>query len=214
MNKNQPLRNLKTVIVANGKFPEHDIPLGVLADADIIVCCDGAIEKFDEKGIIPTVIVGDLDSLSSYQRIKYAYLLHQDLDQDTNDLTKAVNWCIKNKLFDIDIIGATGLREDHTMGNIGLLPLYASKGAKVTIYTDNGILIPLLKSKTINSFKGQQVSIFSPNNETRITSTNLKYSIQNRTLEDYWMGTLNESLEDNFRLEFEPGPLIVFLKFK
>ncbi|NVO10996.1 MAG: thiamine diphosphokinase [Bacteroidales bacterium] len=202
-----------TVVVANGKFPDHEIPLNVIANADVVVCCDGATANVDKHGIIPTAIVGDLDSLTSFLKSKYADKLHHDPDQNTNDLTKAIKWCLSRNHTTMDIIGATGLREDHTLGNIGLLPLYARMGARVRMFTDNGFIIPLLESQPIDSFAGQQVSIFSPNNLTKITSTNLKYPIDNGVLNEYWMGTLNESLGEKFTLEFEPGPLILFLKY-
>jgi len=203
----------KVVVVANGKFPEHEIPLNALADADIVVCCDGATANVDKHGIIPTAIVGDLDSLTSFLKTKYADKLHHDSDQNTNDLTKAIKWCLSRNYTTIDIVGATGLREDHTLGNIGLLPLYARMGARVRMFTDNGFIIPLLVSQSVESFIGQQVSIFSPNNLTKTTSTNLRYPINNGILNEYWMGTLNESLGEKFTLEFEPGPLILFLKY-
>ena len=174
----------KTVIVANGKFPEHEIPLKALTDAEIVVCCDGATSKVDKFGVTPTAIVGDLDSLTSEYKIKYEGRLFHDPDQDSNDLTKAIKWCLSKGIKSIDIIGATGLREDHTLGNIGLLPSYAKMGIEIRILTDNGVMVPLIESQRINSFKGQQVSIFSPNNRTRITSKNLRYSIDNRTLEE------------------------------
>jgi len=204
---------LKTVIVANGKFPEHDIPLKALADADIVVCCDGATLNVDRYGITPSAIVGDLDSLTAELCLKYADRLFHDPDQNTNDLTKAVKWCLARDYCDITIIGATGLREDHALGNIGLLPLYARMGAKIRMHTDTGLFVPLLKSASLGSFKGQQVSIFSPNNKTLITTTNLKYPLNNQSLDEYWNGTLNESLGDSFYLEVEHGPLILFLKF-
>ncbi len=203
----------KVVVVANGRFPEHEFPLNALADADIVVCCDGATANVDKHGIIPTSIVGDLDSLTSFLKTKYADKLHHDSDQNTNDLTKAIKWCLSRKYTLIDIVGATGLREDHTLGNIGLLSLYARMGAEIRMFTDNGIIFPLLESQSIESFTGQQVSIFSPNNLTKVTSINLKYPINNEILNEYWMGTLNESLGENFTLEFEPGPLILFLKY-
>ncbi len=201
------------VIVADGKFPEHEIPLKALTDADIVVCCDGAATKVDLYGITPTAIVGDLDSVDENLKKKYSDRLFHYPDQDSNDLTKAVKWCLERDYKDITIIGATGLREDHTLGNIGLLTNYARLGANVKMLTDTGSFIPMLSSATIESYKGQQVSIFSPNNRTKITTKNLRYSINNRALEEYWMGTLNESLGDWFELQFDVGHLIVFLKY-
>ncbi len=202
-----------TVIVADGKFPVHEIPLKALADAEIIVCCDGAAAKVDKFGIVPTAVVGDLDSLDANLRKKYADRLFHEPDQDSNDLTKAVRWCMSRGYVDIVILGATGLREDHTLGNISLITSYSKLGANIRMLTDTGCFIPLLKSSTPKSFKGQQVSIFSPNNKTLITTTNLLYPILNRSLEEYWMGTLNESLGDSFGINFENGPLIIFMTY-
>lgn len=202
-----------TIIVADGKFPIHEIPLKALADANIVVCCDGAATKVDMHGITPTAIVGDLDSVSDSLKKKYSDRLFHYPEQDSNDLTKAVKWCLERDYKDITIIGATGLREDHTLGNIGLLTNYARLGANIKMLTDTGFLIPMLKSSKIESYKGQQVSIFSPNNRTMITTKNLRYPIDNRALEEYWMGTLNESLDEWFELQFDVGYLIVFLKY-
>lgn len=213
MSNNQNTTKIKTVVVADGKFPEHEIPLKALSDADIIVCCDGATKKVDIAGITPTAIVGDLDSIGSDLKLKYSDRLFHEPDQDSNDLTKAVKWCIAKNYLDITIVGATGLREDHTLGNIGLLSNYSRLGANIKMLTDTGSFIPLLKSSRLNSYEGQQVSIFSPNNKTLITSTNLQYPIENRSLAEYWMGTLNESLGDWFKLDFDHGPLIIFQEY-
>jgi thiamine pyrophosphokinase len=210
-NRNQQPKSV--VIIANGKFPEHEIPLKALTDADIVVCCDGATIKVDGFGITPTAIVGDLDSLGTELKIKYQDRLFPNPDQETNDLTKAVQWCLDRKYTDVNILGATGLRDDHTLGNISLITRYAKMGVNVRMVTDSGYFIPLMNSCKVESFKGQQVSIFSQNNKTLITTNNLKYPINDKPLDELWMGTLNESLGDWFRLDFHPGPLIIFASY-
>ncbi|RPH31896.1 MAG: thiamine diphosphokinase [Bacteroidales bacterium] len=207
-------RKVSTVIVADGKFPEHKIPLKALADAEIVVCCDGATTKVDSYGITPTAVVGDLDSLSDSLKMKYSDRLFHEPDQNSNDLTKAIMWCLARNYTDITILGATGLREDHTLGNIGLLSKYARLGVNVKMLTDTGYFLPLLSSSTLESFKGQQVSIFSPSNKAIITTINLRYPIENRSLEEYWMGTLNESLGDSFGISFENESLIIFMTYQ
>jgi len=203
----------KVVIVANGKFPEHEIPLKALTEADIVVCCDGATVKVDSFGTDPTAIVGDLDSLGDELKAKYHDRLFHNHDQETNDLTKAIQWCLEREYVEVSILGATGLRDDHTLGNISLITRYAKMGVNVRMITDSGYFIPVLQPAKIESFKGQQVSIFSQDSTTLITTTNLKYPIIDRPLAELWMGTLNESLGDWFQLDFHPGPLIVFATF-
>ncbi len=200
-----------TVIVADGVFPQHEIPLGYLKKADRIVCCDGSAQNLLQYGLKPDAIVGDLDSLTDDLTRMFADRIYLDENQDTNDLTKAVSWCSDNGFKDIVIVGATGKREDHTIGNISLLAEYVMD-MNVIMVTDTGILRPFLKSSAISSFPGQQVSIFSIDPETKVTSGGLRYPLSGTKIKNWWCATLNESSGNSFSLDFT-GRLIVYLKF-
>ena len=204
--------NLNTVIVADGTFPCNHIPLGYLNNAGRIICCDGSAENLVLAGYIPDAIVGDMDSLTEDLKNRFADRLFPDESQSTNDLTKAIGWCREMNYTDIVIVGATGKREDHTIGNISLLADYAEK-MNVKMVTDTGIFIPFLKSCKVLSFQSQQVSLFSIDPETEITSTGLKYPLTHLKINNWWVATLNESLGDSFKLEFSNGRVIVYLKF-
>ncbi len=201
------------VILCDGSFPEHPIPLSYLKNAQQIICCDGAADKLIEFGISPTYIVGDLDSVSEKTKEAFADRIVYNENQDTNDQTKAIEFISKKGIKEVIILGATGKREDHTIGNIALLLNYAEKLDVVSI-SNSGIFRPVLKSQKFDSFKGQQISIFSIGKPTAITSTNLKYALRNTILDSWWMGTLNECLGTFFTLEFNDGKLIVFQKFE
>jgi thiamine pyrophosphokinase len=200
-----------TVIVADGTFPQHEIPLAYIENAKRIVCCDGSAQSLVLMGLKPDAIVGDMDSLTDDLAKMFADRIFPDKNQDTNDLTKAVSWCIDMGYKDLVIVGATGKREDHTLGNISLLAEYVRE-LNVIMVTDTGVLYPFLKSSTISSFPGQQISIFSIDPETQVTSLGLRYPLSGTKIKNWWCATLNESLGDNFSLEFD-GRLIVYLKF-
>ena len=201
------------VILADGSFPVHPIPLSYLRDAEHIICCDGSAESLISANLKTESIVGDLDSLDPVIAERFANRLFRDSDQDTNDLTKAVKWCINKRYKEIVILGATGKREDHTIGNISLLTEYARE-ISVSMVTDTGTFTPLLRSSVVKCFPGQQVSIFSINPETGITSKGLKYKLNNLKLHNWWRATLNEAEGESFELSFNGGPFIVYLKFR
>jgi len=203
---------MEAVILANGKFPEHKIPLEYLVGAKRVICCDGAAEGLVAYGLEPFAIVGDCDSLSPMIKEKYGDRVYVDSNQETNDLTKSVTWCIDRGYKDLAILGATGKREDHTLGNISLLAEYAVR-ATVKILTDTGVFYPVLRSSVFESVKGQQVSIFSVNPATEISSSGLKYPLHKRKLGNWWEATLNEALGDHFSIDFMGGPLIIFMCF-
>jgi len=199
------------IILANGAFPKSKRALDLLDNSKQIICCDGAVNKLIESGREPHIIIGDLDSVEDNHRAKYQNILVKINDQNTNDLTKAINWCLAQEIEEVIILGATGEREDHTIGNISLLTEYHKK-LNVTMLTDNGVFIPISESTNFESTIGQQVSIFSLNPTIEITSIGLKYPLQNLALKAWWMGTLNEVTSDEFIIEFEgEAQLVVFI---
>lgn len=196
-----------TVIIANGRFPRHPVPLSYIEEAEYIVCSDGAANDFIARGGVPDAIVGDCDSISEENKVRFAGILHPNPDQETNDLTKSVRFCVENGRQEIVIIGGTGKREDHTLGNISLLADY-EEIAKVIMVTDWGIFTPICSLTEFKSYKGEQVSIFAIDPK-ELTTKNLKYPVQGRILTNWWQGTLNESLGNSFSID-PTGRVIVF----
>jgi thiamine pyrophosphokinase len=205
-------RSVRTVILANGKYPSHAVPVRYLEEADLIVCCDGAAEKLVSHGMDPGIITGDLDSVSPELKRRYKSILVYDGDQETNDLTKAIKWCVSHGIKEIAILGATGIREDHTLGNISLLADY-NRDIKAIMLTDTGSFQVFDPTVTIDSFPGQQVSLFSLDPNMAVTSHGLRYPLINLRLTSWWRGTLNEALGDSFTLTFEGGELIVYMEY-
>lgn len=202
---------MQTVILANGDFPSHPVPSDCLDKASQIVCCDGAAAKLLAYGREPYCIVGDLDSLDPLLRKQYADRLYLCSDQETNDLTKAVNWCGRHGIESFDILGATGGREDHTLANISLLLDYARK-YRVRMLTDHGIFIPLCEATEIACRKGQEISFFSPDNRFSLQATGLQYEVKDVVFDTWWKASLNVSVEE--RITIRPkGRGLCFLAF-
>ena len=208
---NKLLNHRNAVIIANGCFPTHDMALSVLRKSVYTVCCDGAANDFIARGEVPDAIVGDCDSISEENRMRFADILHRDPDQETNDLTKAIMFCASRGRRDIVILGGTGKREDHTLGNISLLAEYV-KIANVAMITDYGIFKPIVENTVFESFRGQQISIFAMDRQP-ISSNGLKYPLNKRVLNGWWEGTLNETLGEKFTIETS-GVTLVFFAFE
>lgn len=205
--------NYDAVVVANGEYPTHEVPLHILHSAKHVICCDGAVSEVYSRGVSVEAIVGDGDSMSLHMKQLYADRLCVVNDQETNDLTKAVLWAVARGYKSIAIVGATGKREDHCLGNISLLLQYA-RMCKVNIYSDYGVFSAVYGTTDFPSFSRQQVSIFNLTPQVALTVRGLKYPIENRCMRQWWEGTLNESTGSSFRLEFSQGEMIVFQTYE
>ena len=183
--------NRKIIILANGDYPSHPTALQMLWSGVEVVCCDGAANHFVNQGGVPLAIIGDGDSLDATVRERFGHCVHHVPEQETNDLTKAVNYAVSLGATELCILGATGKRECHTLGNVSLLSSYRRRGLNVRMLTDHAEIIPCSGKTTVPSFPGQQVSIVNFN-ATNFSSEGLKYPIYD--FKEWWQGTLNESL--------------------
>jgi len=203
-------RQTETVILANGEFPSHPVALSILNNCNYLVCCDGAINSLGKTDKMPDAIVGDCDSLSEENLIRYEDIIHRITEQDTNDLTKAVHFCLQQDRSKITILGATGKREDHTIANVSLLCEYM-KECDVEMITDYGIFIGINKTSAFESFKNQQVSLFCID-RCIVSSHNLAYAISKQVFTNWWQASLNESTGDEFIIDTD-GRTIVYRAF-
>ena len=201
------MKEIEAVILANGDYPSAPVPLQVLAEAPFVVCCDGAANEHIARGFTPDVIIGDGDSLSEENKQRYADIVKRVSCQETNDQTKAVRYLFEQGKRSIAIIGATGKREDHTLGNISLLVEYMRMGADVRIYTDHGMFIPCKDTCSFDCQPGQSVSIFNISAHG-MKSTGLQYPIYDFTA--LWQGTLNKCASNQFTI-VAVGEYLVFV---
>ncbi|MBR1410063.1 MAG: thiamine diphosphokinase [Prevotella sp.] len=186
------------VILANGAFPTHPVPLSILNRAKHVIACDGAVSHYPQADIV----IGDGDSVPDVCRGKFI----QIDEQEDNDLTKATLYCMRKGWQRIAYLGCTGLREDHTLGNIALLMrYYREMGISGTMFTDHGFFTPSQGDRTFQSLSGQQVSIFNFGS-TRIQSERLKWN--SYAYKEWWQGTLNESFAEQFTIHADSYYLV------
>ena len=215
------------VIICDGKFPKSAYPRYLVMSADFTICCDGALIKYlrASKAIFgqerrPDLVIGDMDTLAPAMQEKYSSIIIKEDEQEHNDQTKAVRWAVNN-LPDIDhiyIIGATGGRLDHTIGNASLLMEYtrmfdlASRDIAIDMVTDEGSAFAVNDTTEFDCGIGRRVSIFSPDNSLRIKSTGLEFPTDDVVFDNWWKATLNKAVADTVKLEFShPSMALIIL---
>lgn len=209
---------MNIVILCNGDFPRAAQPLQAMHRADHIVCCDGAyntlMSQLPDIGI-PLTVIGDLDSIADRDAVRCIHVA----EQLSNDQTKAFRYVETTwPEAEIVILGATGKREDHTVGNISLLADYleehTNSDAGICMMTDYGVFTPINRPTIFKSFPSQQVSLFSMTHGCRITTERLEYPLRQEHLPRWWQGTLNACLAESFAVMPQGGTVIVYQTYE
>ena len=199
------------VILCNGEFPKMAYPVYLLENADAVVCCDGAAVKLMRRyggKRMPEAVVGDMDSLPKKWRELLAPIVVEVEEQDDNDMTKAMRFVLEHhpEVTDIHILGATGLREDHTVGNLGLLMEYTRMfdltDIRVEMVSDHSTAFAITDTCELHVGKGRRVSLFSPDNTLTIRSEGLQWPTDGVVFDNWWPATLNRATADVVKLTF------------
>ncbi|MBR4755351.1 MAG: thiamine diphosphokinase [Bacteroidales bacterium] len=212
------------VVIGGGDFPRKPYPRELIRRADVIVCCDGSAFKaflrnrksiFKEEDRLPDAIIGDLDSLSPSLAEEYSELIVRIEEQDDNDQTKAYNYILKHfpEVDTVHFIAATGKREDHTIGNLGLLMEYARQSSPLTIdmVSDYSTAFVVTDTCELVLGKGRRISLFSPDNSLTLKSKGLVWPTDEVVFDNWWPATLNKASEDVVQLIFSHKSLVLVI---
>ena len=202
------------VIICDGQFPKTEYPRYLIQTADFIICCDGSLKKFIRNSVsifgeerLPDLVIGDMDTLPASWQKKYADIIVKEDEQDHNDQTKAVRWALNNLkgIEQIHILGATGGRPDHTIGNISLLMEYTRmfdlQDIAIEMVGDDGTIFPICDTVEFECGPGRSLSIFTPDSSLRIKSVGLMYPTDEVVFDNWWKATLNKTVQDTVKLE-------------
>ena len=163
------------IILANGQYPSHPAALNKLHTAGTIICTDGSANKLLENGLIPNVIIGDMDSTTVDQN-SFKGLYVKIIDQENTDLDKAFEWCKLNNLSPLTVLGTSQLREDHTIGNLILLANYSDE-LDINFVTDYFTITCHHGKRSFTSFKQQLVSLLPVEDIKSITTEGLEFPL-------------------------------------
>ena len=197
------------VLVANGQRPNHPKILQILKDAEEIICVDNGYEIVQKLNIVPSVLIGDLDSVNLDSVNQNVEVVKKE-NQNLSDLEKALNYCIEKNFTKIYLIGSTGLRDDHNLANLMLITDFIEK-LDITVLSDEYEINAIKGKMKFSCKKGTQISLISIDANNQVTTNGLKYNLNNEALRSSSQGLSNLVTEDNFSIESEK-PILLFRK--
>jgi thiamine pyrophosphokinase len=111
------------VVIGGGPLPSQ-VVTEVDADA-IVIAADSGLDHAVAAGLRPTVLLGDLDSISAHGKMwAYAHEVEIEqypVDKDATDTDLALRRAASIEGTDLLVLGATGDRFDHTLGTLAAL---------------------------------------------------------------------------------------------
>jgi thiamine pyrophosphokinase len=178
-----------TLILANGDLTDTTVVRDLFFRADLIIAVDGGGNHCSRWGIIPDILIGDLDSINpavlrEYQKNAVAIHRHPPR-KDATDLELALDLIITKGAREVYLLGGLGGRWDMSLANILLCSNEKYRALRLTVLGPGCVMHILHPGNlfTLYGTPGQQVSFLPLQDEVRgLTLRGFEYSLQDATL--------------------------------
>lgn len=213
---------MRVAVIANG---EWDVLWGSseleAQRMDLIICADGGANHALASGIMPDVLIGDLDSITEENLVKcqsgHTKIKKYPREKDQTDLELAMEYAEEALRSygqpgdEIILYGAGGKRVDHLLGNIALMLGWAQKARKIMMAAkDFQAWVSLPGTEVITGNLGQELSILALSEQARVTSRGLYYELDNLTLhQNSARGISNVLSQKDVQIEVHEGIILI-----
>ncbi|MGB4644791.1 MAG: thiamine diphosphokinase [Dictyoglomaceae bacterium] len=208
---------MKILIFANGENHLEFSDIEDILPIDKIICADGGTKKALELGLLPNIIVGDLDSFpkeigEKLVSSKIEWKIYPK-EKDKTYLELAVREALNYNPEVIYFIGLLGGRIDHLLANLFFLERIKENRIEILVI-DKNIRISIMKGQEEKSFFGDKGDLISliPFSEVveGISSEGLKYPLYNESLyRNLTRGISNEFTQNIAQIKIKSGTLLI-----
>jgi thiamine pyrophosphokinase len=156
----------RIVIFANGELPNLDAARALLQADDYLIAADGGANHLLKMGILPEIVIGDLDSIDEDTLFKLTNaevnIEQYSEDKDETDIELALRYAVELHPSVILIVGALGGRLDQTLANLSILTDPTLSG--IDIRLDDGVEEAFFCRASVT--KGGQVEVRGRSGDT------------------------------------------------
>lgn len=196
---------MKTLIILNGDLQSEAFLQKLAASCDFIICADGGYDKAKQAGVVPNLLIGDMDSIKS--RDFMGEILQFPAEKNWTDCELAIETALERGSDEVVLTCTLGGRYDHAIANIYILTQYENvciQEADCSIYSCDKEMV--LKNKT-----GKTMSLI-PACETVATLRGFKYPVEQTIFSvGSTLGISNIVTEREAAIFVHQGKALIFL---
>ncbi|TYP56672.1 thiamine diphosphokinase [Thermosediminibacter litoriperuensis] len=154
---------MRAVIFTGGRIEDYEPLKKYVKQADLIICADRGVYHALKMGVIPHLVVGDMDSITEKDWDKIceykAELRTFPKEKDFTDTELAVEAALEKGAKKTVLLAGLGDRPDHSLANIFLMVNYKKKGMDLMLAGENWEMFVIDGASEIEGEKGQILSL-------------------------------------------------------
>lgn len=206
---------MNALIVLGGDAPGRALLESCMRQADLTIAADRGLEAFCNVGLMPDLLLGDMDSVDRgvlERMASHTQIERLPCEKDDTDGVHALDAAIARGAQRITILGALGGRMDHAMANLMLLVRAYRHGVMAEILDEQVRIARVCGEAVLHGAKGDTVSLLPAGEVTGVTLEGFYYHASEPLSFDfsYPLGVSNVVTEDFARVTVQSGDLLLF----
>lgn len=208
----------RACIFVNGDLKDAEFYRSMILSCEIVIAADGAANSLKKMDITPDIIIGDMDSINdevySYYKNKKVCMLRYPVKKDKTDTELAIDEMAQRGYENVVMMGFSGGRTDHMLGNIEMCSYAASIGVNLKLKDEKTVISLVGKGITvIETMKKSIISFISYGGPAKIKRlTGLEYPLEDYCLKPGSTRCIsNIALQDDPQVEIESGSILVIV---
>ena len=209
----------RAVIIGAGDISVSSIPL---KEEDLVIAADGGYVYCKMLGIVPDIILGDLDSVEEEDAREIAEIYKQDpervvllpSEKDDTDTLAAIRVGLSEGCKQFLIYGGQGGRLEHTIANIQCLKFLKEQGAVGYLMDGTGMVL-VAQNETVRFKKEMEgyLSLFAMDAKAEgVTIRNMKYELDNAFITNSFpVGVSNEFIGEEGEITVKEGTVCIII---
>ncbi len=206
----------RAAIFANGVLNYPDSVRNLIQPGDLLVAADGGARICRQLGILPHILIGDIDSLEDsevvYLSERGTEIIHHPVRKDYTDLELALRHVQSLGIKQVIVLAALGARWDQTLANLLLPAAVELSGVDIQLVDGPQEVMLVRAGEELSIFgePGDTVSLIPLGGDAQgVTSHGLEYPLDDETL--YFgatRGLSNSLLIQNASVRLKVGLLL------
>lgn len=208
------MESQRAVVFINGDLKDAQFPARVVKTDDFLIAVDGGLRHLLTAGLLPDILIGDLDSVSAEDlhivQEKNIPIFRLDVRKDETDLEIAIQYAVNQGFKEILLLAAIGERIDHTLANILILTRHEWQKINFRVLNESQELFFICIQGEIRGSRGDLVSLIPITEKvTAVRTEGLDYPLFGEDLYQYKArGISNVMSTSHAKINSESGLLL------
>lgn len=205
------------LVLAGGEIRPTPRLTRLVRQATIVIAVDGGLRHADTLDVVPSLLVGDFDSVSdgALERWPQVPIERSSTDKDELDLELGIEAALARDADEVRVVGAFGGRLDQTLAAAAIAARYAERGVCISLVDGRHDAHPLAADMAFTESlpSGTTFSLIAVTDRAQVDVAGAAYALDATWLPRGVGRGVSNTVVDDLRVHVRVGTVLLIVEW-